>query len=181
MQLISGPPPAVGYRINDECACDGPVDLLVEEFHYSEAGGRNPIANPNLANGLEAWIPWGEVMQQVEPAGLHVLAESGQVASLNSEMFPVTAGEQFTMTFWARVSPQSDGNGYFTLIFHGDDGAIRRFRAHLRPSRATVGEVVTGAEGQFELLVDQPAAPKLFEAWYSGSQIYWPALAGELE
>ena len=96
---------------------------------------------------------------------------------MNSQMFPVAAGASFTMTVSARVSPQSDGNGHFTLIFHDDDGAIRRFRRHLRPSRMIVADAVTDADGRFELLVEPPTGPVVIEAWYEGSDTLWPALA----
>ncbi len=167
----------VGYRINEECACNGPVDLLVEEFNYSENGGPNPISNPDFVAGPAGWIRWGEAAQVVETGGLHVQAAYGQVASLNSEMFPVASGASFTMTYSARISPQSDGNGHFTLIFHGEDGPIRRFRKHIRPSRALAGHTVTDADGRFELVVETPAEPKLIEAWYDGTETHWPALA----
>ncbi len=167
----------VGYRVNDECSCNGLADLLIEEFRYTEAGTENPIVNPGFAAGLEAWSPWGEATQEVGPDGLRVTAAPGQAASINSEMFPVTAGEPFAMTVAASVSPQSDGSGFFTLIFHGEDDAIRRFRRHMRPSRAAIGGAVTDADGRFQLRVKNPPVPMVVEVWYPGSDAYWPALA----
>jgi hypothetical protein len=70
-----------------------------------------------------------------------------------------------------------DGNGYFTIIFHGAEGAIRRFRHHLRPSRQVIGQAITDSDGRFQASVDLAAAEQPVAAWFDGSESYWPALA----
>lgn len=111
-------------------------------------------------------------------SALHVTAEPGQTAGLNSTNFDVTAGQAFTVTFIARVAPPSEGSGYFSLVFLGSDQEVERFRIPLQAKAVTLGAIVTGAAGTFEFQVaNAPAGSALFQAWYAGDDDHWPAYA----
>ncbi len=177
----------LGYRVNMECDnCSGSADFTLYEVHYTEGeGDANRVPNWKFANGLQGWDAWGNggtwelvASDQGSGSALHVTAQAGQTAGLNSTNFDVTAGQTFTVTFIARVAPSSEGSGYFSLVFLSSDQEIRRFRIPLRAETVSLGEAVTGGGGAFKFQVsDAPAWPALFQAWYAGDDNHWPAYA----
>ena len=103
-----------------ECEnCSGTADFTLYEVHYAEGeGDSNRMPNWKFANGLEGWDAWGaggtwELVASDQGSGsaLHVTAQPGQTAAINSTNFAVTAGAGFTATFIARVAPASEGSG----------------------------------------------------------------------
>ena len=178
----------VGYRVNLECDCFGPADFTLYGVRYAEGEETtNRIPNPDFALGYDGWGAWGEAVWQLEPSdqgsgrALHLTAQSHQGAAINSAKFPTTAGSPYTMTFVARVSPESQGSGYFNLIF--DDGVreIRRFTIPLEPAVIPLGTVTTDEKGACWFDQDEAHVPNVaLQAWYSGDQDYWPAFAGTI-
>src|SRR6266498_469253 len=177
----------VGYRVNMECDnCSRPADFTLYEVHYTQGeGDSNRVPNWKFANGLQGWDAWGEGStwqlvpnDQGSGSALHVTAQPGQTAGINSTNFDVTAGQIFTVSFTARLSPSSEGSGYFSIVFLGSDQEIQRFRIPLRAETVPLGEAVTGGSGAFKFPVsDAPTGPALFQAWYAGDDNHWPAYA----
>ncbi len=131
----------VGYRINTECDCLGTADFTLYTVRYTEAGDtRNLVPNAVFAGGMSSWHAWGDARYGLEPSDLsagqmlHVTAEDSQIAGLNGQVFPVTAGADFTVTFVARVLPETADAGYFTIIFVDNRGEVRRERITLGPN-----------------------------------------------
>lgn len=125
----------VGVRINMECdSCQGPGRIDLYRFRYAAGeNGNNLVPNPGFARGMQGWGIWGSGQDAVG------LADSGtgkmltfsvgpeQAAGLNSETFPVTAGERFQFSVQADVKPGSANAGYFSVFFlDGDGGEIER-------------------------------------------------------
>jgi hypothetical protein len=132
---LSGKVPAnvtsavVGYRINHECECLGTADLVLYEVRYTEGSeSYNRVPNSNFSDGLTAWGPWGDAYYRLEPKNLgvgrllHVTAGPTQLGGMNSDLFSVTAGADYTVTFDARISPVAENAGYFMIIFISDSG-----------------------------------------------------------
>ena len=174
-----------GYRVNTECdTCSGVANFTLYEVHYTESGGEpNRVPNWKFANGLQGWGTTGEsstwelVADDRGPgSALHVMAQPGQIANIDSTVFPVTAGAAYTATFVARVAPASEGSGYFSVFFLGAGQEISRVTIPLRAETVPAGEAITGEGGAFELeLPDVPPWPTSFQAWYAGDDIHWPA------
>jgi hypothetical protein len=178
----------VGYRVNLECNCSGPADFDLYEVRYTEAGETaNRIPNGDFALGYEGWGAWGEATRRFEPSergsgrALHVMARPSQGAAINSAKFPATAGASFTVNFVARVSPDSQGSGYFNLIFDDETREIRRFTIPLRPAVIPLGAAMSAEDGVYQFDTDETFTSGVaLEAWYPGDQDHWPAFASQV-
>ena len=176
----------VGYRVNLECNCSGPADFVLYEVRYTEGDETtNRIPNADFSQGYDGWGAWGEAVWNLERSdqgagrALHLTAQPDQGAAINSAKFPTTAGTSFTMTFVARVSPESQGNGYFNLIFDNVVNEIKRYTIPLEPAVIALGEATTDGSGAYKFdLPELPASNIALQAGYTGDQGYWPAFAG---
>jgi len=173
----------VGARINSECYnCNGPNDVTVYSFQYSENTTRKP-ATWDFAKGISGWTFWpGAAAFDTGPPpytqGLHVKAQPGQAFGLNSGFVGVTPKAQFTLRITARVAPMSVGSGYFTLIWFDSAGREpSREILMFRPRVISVGNATTAADGSFK--IGNLPESNAFEviADYGGSDTLWPAVA----
>jgi len=176
----------VGMRVNTECGCSGESDLSVYNFSYTEGdGGSNLVPNADFANGLNGWGVWGSADSGIAAAEdgsgnlLNVTASPDQDMGSNSTEFTVTPGASFTFSVSARVSPASEGSGYFLLIFFGNDGTeFTRLNIPFSASPFDVGSATTGDDGGFSFTVDLPLDPGTeITARYAGDPPRWPVLA----
>jgi hypothetical protein len=187
---ISGPVPAqahhaiVGARINSECySCNGPDDLTVYSFQYSENNSRKP-STWNFTKGISGWTFWpgAPALDSGGPAptaqGLHIKAQPGQAFGLNSESVGVTPKAQFTLRVVARIAPMSAGSGYFTLIWFDASGREpSREILLLQPRTVSLGTATTVADGSFKIGNLPDSNGYEVTAEYSGSDTLWPAIA----
>jgi hypothetical protein len=175
----------VGYRVNLECGCSGPADFVLYEVRYSEGDETaNRVPNPSFSRGYDGWGAWGEATWRLERSdqgagrAQHVTAQPDQGAAINSAKFPTTPGSPFTVTFVARVSPESLGSGYFNLIFANGVNEIKRYTIPLEPAVVSLGEATTDQNGAYQLeMPEMPASDVILQAWYAGDQDYRPAFA----
>lgn len=175
----------VGYRVNMECECTGTADFLLYETRYTESGeASNLIPNPDFSGGMSGWNAWGTAQYGLRASDradgqmMTVFAESGQTAAINSDIFTVTAGADYTMTFVARVNPVTSDSGYFALMFLDDNAEIAREIIPLTPNVRVFGSPVTDAEGHYEaVIVPAIRATSLVQAYFAGSEGYFPASA----
>jgi hypothetical protein len=173
----------VGYRINIECGCSGTAEFTLYEVRYTEEDETgNRIPNADFAQGLEGWGAWGQASprlpQSDRAAGyaLHLAAQPGQEAAINSAKFPTTSEANFSVSFVARVSPQSQGSGYFNLIFADGTRELRRFTIPLQAAAIPLGDAVTGGNGSYGFTAAvEPSPENEFQAWFPGDESYWPA------
>lgn len=173
----------VGFRVNTECDCSGTSDFTLYDVSYVEDDGANHIPNPNFSAGLGSWGIWGEANARLEASdrdggsALHVTATPAQTAGMNSEEFTVSAGASYTVTFGARVSPESVGSGYFSMIFLGPATEVSRQQIQLEPATFATGSTETGANGEFTFTLAEPPPDMLeVEVSFAGDDEYWPAL-----
>jgi hypothetical protein len=173
----------VGYRINTECGCSGTIDLMLYESRYSEQDSTvNLVPNGGFGREWESWGAWGTASYSLVASGrdggraLSVSASPGHDAGLNSGLFPVTPGAAFEVTFTAKVSPGSEGSGYFHIIFHDAAGERQRLTIPLQPGRLDLGGVTTGPDGRFETSVDE-LTDMGFRVGFGGDDDNWPAVA----
>ncbi len=179
----------VGYRVNTECDCSGAGDFTLYEVRYREGtGSSNLVPNGNFATALEGWGAWGDGTWKLVPSdlgsgtALHVTAQAGQAAAINSGRFAVSGGVPFTVTFLARVSPETQGSGYFDLVFLDANQELRRFMIPLETATADLGQARTDSSGRFQFQLDAPISDRaVLNAWYAGDETYWPAYGQVLE
>jgi len=172
----------VGFRINTECGCAGTSDFVLYEVRYVEDGkAANRVPNGNFFRELEGWGFWGNGSARLEPSDrytgqmLHVKASPKESAAINSARFPVTAGETYTLTFAARVSPRSVGSGYFDLVFLAPP-EIMRETIPLRPAAILIATPSTDEVGTYHFILKElPFGTQLLEAEFPGDDVYWPA------
>ncbi len=175
----------VGYRVNLECGCSGPAEFVLYEVRYTEGDETtNRIPNPHFARGYDGWGTWGDATWKLERSdqgagrAQHLTARPGQGAAINSAKFPTSAGSPFTVTFVARVSPESLGSGYFNLIFDNVINEIKRYTIPLEPAVVALGEATTDENGAYRFeLPEMSVSNVALQAWYSGDQDFWPAFA----
>lgn len=176
----------VGFRVNDECGCSGASESRLYSVGYAEGGSRrNLVPNATFAAGLDGWAAWGDGSVALEPSDragspslLHVSAQPGQVADLNSTVFPITGGRHFRLTFDARVAPRSAGSGYFAIFFLRGREIERRTIA-LGPGTVSLGSYSTDRRGSFVATLPASATgQERFEAWFGGDRRYFPSYAG---
>jgi hypothetical protein len=175
----------VGYRVNTECNCSAASDFTLYELRYNEsAGGANQVPNGNFTRGMNGWGAWGQAAWEIVASdqgpgrALHVRAQPGQDAAINSANFATTPGSPFTVTFVARVSSLSKGSGYFSVVFLNSSQELRRFRIPLEAAKVLLGEAITDQTGGFKFSVEAaPNSQTSFRAWYAGDNTYWPAYA----
>jgi hypothetical protein len=189
--VVSGQVPAnatralVGYRVNMECGCTGTADFLLYEARYTESGeDSNHIANADFSVGLSDWYAWGTannslaISDRTNGQMMAVFAESGQTAGINSGIFAVTEGADYTVTFVARVNPSTTDSGYFALMFMDNNAEFRRETIPLTPNVLVLGETVTDADGHYEArIVPAIDAGSIVLASFMGSDDHFPASA----
>lgn len=170
-----------GVRINMECDCRGPAELVLEQIDYMD-GGQGSVPNGAFANGLNDWGIWGSgratVVASSNGSGgaLEVTVGPDQDLGMNSGQIQVVAGSPFTITFKARVNPVTANSGYFDIIFLNDTGEVRRLTTPIVAGPAPLAQTTTGSNGQYEVAMDNVAIGE-FEvvAWYPGSDDFWSA------
>jgi hypothetical protein len=131
----------VGYRINTECDCTGTADLSLYTIRYQTGdGSQNLVPNNRFAQDLANWNISGSGQSELHPSDLtkgHMLdisVTTAQTSALNSAVFPVEAGTDYTVTFVADVEENTADAGYFMLIFLDDNGEIQRERTDITPN-----------------------------------------------
>ena len=169
-----------GFRVNMECGCEGVSDFVLYEMRYTEdLGESNRIPNPDFSGGLGSAAIWGDADVALEPSDrgngqmLHIQSGRDQEAGGNLVEFTVTPGARFSMTFAARISPQSLGSGYLTLIFI--DTPVR-LNVPLAPAAVPIGTALTGPDGSYQFTWETPFAGRL-QAIFPGAGRYLPAQA----
>ena len=169
----------LGIRVADENADPGPADLALYSASYREGAARERLANPDCAEGLAHWGTTNTALLHIEASDrgpgqmLHLSDNPAQPLQVNSDLFAVTPGAAYTVTFSARVAPVS--RGYFTIIFiRGSEVSrtILRFTPALTNLSAT-----TDAAGRLQWQVPANAFPAELDARYPGDRSRWPALA----
>jgi hypothetical protein len=157
-----------------------PYEVRYTEGHETT----NRVPNPDFSHGYDGWGAWGDAAWKLERSDQgagrahHVNAQPDQGAAINSAKFPTTPGSPFTVTFVARVSPESLGSGYFNLIFDNVVNEIKRYMIPLEPAVIALGEATTDEIGayQFDLSAIDVSNVEL-QARYLGDNDLWPAFA----
>jgi len=175
----------VGLRVNTECGCSGPSEIILYEVRYREGEeSGNRVPNPGFAAGLDYWGLWGDGDARLEPSDrgagrmLQVTALPTQSTGVNSGEIAASAGARFEVTFTARVAPEAVGSGYFALIFLGPGGEVMRQTIPFEAGDFAAGSTQTGADGAFAFTLDgPPGGPLAVEVSFAGDARVWPALA----
>ena len=189
---LSGTVPAgtaeavVGFRVNTECGCAGESGFALYDASYTAGGGSSSLVpDGDFSNALDGWGLSGEGVARVQPSDrgegsmLAVQASPDQSLLANSALFPVEAGQPYTVSFEAKVAPSSVGSGYFALVFLGARGEIDRRRILFLPASFDIGTRITDETGAFRATFHAPGiqlslGKVLIEAWFPGDERLWP-------
>jgi len=154
---------AIQVNLGGACVCAGRVDASVGTIRYHEAGtGRHEEIPPFPATPGNA--PPSVRVLQFPPA---------QPINLILKSFPVTPGADYELDVPLSVSANGERAGFVVVAFRQGSGKESRWdRLWLRPSVRSLGDVITNADGRFQ--VELPA--RVVEA---GSEIraYFPGNA----
>ncbi len=167
----------VGFRVNTECDCSGPSDFTIYQVRFTQGEETdNRVFNADFFYGMNGWGFGGPGTAQLEPSDrgtgqmLHVMATPAQDVGAQSLDFPVTAGQTYTATFSARVTPISACSGYFSVFFlSGPNGPeISRATIPLEPKSLELSST-TDSRGNFHFdLSGLPSSSMRLEASYAG-------------
>lgn len=131
----------VGYRLNTECDCTGTADLSLYTITYQENdNSQNQVPNSQFIQDLANWNISGNGDAALQASDLNdgqmleVSVNTTQISALNSAVFPVEEGADYSVTFVAQVEASSADAGYFILIFLDDNGEIQRERIDIVPN-----------------------------------------------
>lgn len=131
----------VGYRLNTECDCTGTADLSLYTITYQENdNSQNQVPNSQFIQDLANWNISGNGDAELQASDrsdgqmLDVSVSTTQISALNSAVFPVEAGADYSVTFVAQVEANTADAGYFMLIFLDDNGEIQRERIDIVPN-----------------------------------------------
>jgi hypothetical protein len=176
----------IGMRVNMECNCAGPNDLLVGDFAYTETGGA-PGDTQTYSLPLEAvkhrGQPWDGVrvwpVETSHGLAARVVAAPGQRFGFTSDVFPVTPGATFT--FRAPIGAVS-GSGMFgtaTVIWlDSNRQGLLRTNVVLTQDAAEVTTGSTDADGRFAIAL--PTAAALASRHLSVTAAMTPATRGTI-
>ena len=154
---------AIQVNLGGACVCAGRVDASVGTIRYHEAGtGRHEEIPPFPATPGNA-SPSVRVLQFPPAQPINLILKS----------FPVTPGADYELDVPLSVSANGERAGFVVVAFRQGSGKESRWdRLWLRPSVRSLGDVITNADGRFQ--VELPA--RVVEA---GSEIraYFPGNA----
>jgi hypothetical protein len=141
----------IGMRANIEgsCVCDGPAAAIVGGIHYAERGTGKHVDISPVSLPIEG-----------APASVRTLKLTPDMNyAPNLLQFPVTPGATFDLSTTMAATANASHAGYVTVIFLGGAGkdAKREF-LWFEPSRHSLGEVTTGADGIFQMKLPSSVA-----------------------
>jgi hypothetical protein len=129
----------VGLRINTECNCNAPANVLLGSALYVDL-----TSNTNITTNV------------VSPSQRVVVA-AGQTMSVDSAPFSVTPGDAFSFSEPMQVPYSSSNSGYVAIIFLDGTGAeIERLELPFLPGQRFIGADTTNSMGQFKITTSPP-------------------------
>ena len=170
----------IAFRLNTECRCDGPNDVLIGTLTYAETSGGSGLktfAFPSVS------ATYGKVIVDGETVGgtrvTRVVAEPGQSFTPNSDIFPVTAGARYRFTVPAATVGGMGWYGNAIIIWIDQSGnGIGRVFVTPEAGRVLTSTAVTGADGKFILprlpRTGSASAPVTVE--FEGNGTYHPVV-----
>lgn len=147
----------IGYRLNAECDCQGPNDVLVGPLHFQETQGGSTDYTFLFPNGDQTFnAPPNNAFVTNETVGgirvNRVIVTATQSFVVNSAWVPVTPGANFTYTIPA--ASMGDGPWYGHAVLFWFDANYNYLAAETfipDGGRVLVSSATTAADGSFVL------------------------------
>jgi len=145
-----------GLRVNIECNCDGPANLMLGAVRY-----------------LDETSSASEVLNLVPPSQ-RLIVPATQTKLVNSPSFPVTPGDSFSFSAPMKLPYSSRNTGYVAIIFLGTNGLeVQRMELPFQPGQRGIGSFVTDSRGRFEVAMPGSAKPPAIARFtFPGSRLY---------
>ncbi|PZR93434.1 MAG: hypothetical protein DLM68_00915 [Hyphomicrobiales bacterium] len=129
----------VGSRINTECNCNGPANVLLGSALYVDQTSNTTITT------------------NVVSPSQRVVVAVGQTMSVHSTPFPVTPGDAVSFSVPMQVPYSSSNSGYVAIVFFNGTGAeIERLNLPFQPGQRLIGANTTNSMGQFTITTKPP-------------------------
>jgi hypothetical protein len=151
----------LAYRLNTECNCHGPNDVLIGVLQYQETQGGTAQASfslPLTPQNYKGVIVDSELVGGTRVS--RVITTATQTFAPNSGFFPVTPGAQYTFTVPATTI---GGEGWFGNVFllWADAGKAGFTRVNVipDPGKRLMSTATTAIDGSFQLRALPKVAP----------------------
>jgi len=132
----------VGLRINVECKCDSPVNVLLGQARYVDKRSN------------------ASTLRDIIPANQRVVLSAQQTMIKNSSTFPVITGDVFSFSIPMQAAYGSEGGGYVAVIFlNAARKEITRMELPFQPGQRLIPGVRTDKNGRFSVDIPAGATP----------------------
>ena len=144
----------VGLRINTECNCAGPVNILLGPATYVDTTSKQSAT------------------RTVAPEHTRVVLAAAQTSMVNSAPFPVTAGDPFTFSMPMQVPYSSSHSGFVAIIFVSSAGVeVARMELPFQSGQHLLWAGTTDREGRFTVtLPSSTQAPSVVRFDYAAAR-----------
>jgi hypothetical protein len=149
----------IGMRVNSECLCGGPNDLMVGDLRYAESAGGTVVQKYNLAEEAKRRIGqvWNGIEMGVAVADgqsfAHLVVRPDQQFGFNSTTFSVTPGAHFD--FQVPIGAVHGDGMYGTAVIIWLDNphhGLMRTNIYVGREGSVAGSAVTGDDGHFRIV-----------------------------
>jgi hypothetical protein len=136
----------IALRINTECECNAPADILLGPTQYVDA-----ITNASVTT-------------IVVPPQQRIIVPAGQSFAINSSSFAVTSGDSYSFSAPMQLPYSSNNSGYVAVVFLNSAGTeIAQAELLLRAGQHLIGTNITDRTGRFAITAMSPSSITTFE------------------
>lgn len=142
----------VALRINTECNCNAPADILLSPTQYVDETANTTVTTT------------------VVPPTQNIVVPTGQSLAVNSAPFAVTPGDVFSFSAPMQLPYSSNNSGYVAIVFLDGSGAeIGRLDLPFQAGQRLIWANTTNRSGQFTITAKPPSSITRFDFMGSGS------------
>jgi hypothetical protein len=136
----------IALRINTECECNAPVDILLGPTQYVDETSNTTVT------------------RTVVPPSQRIVVPTGQTLAVNSASFAVTPGDAFSFSAPMQLPHSSNNSGYVAIVFLDGAGTeIERLELPFQAGQSLIWASTTNPMGQFTITAKPPSSITRFD------------------